>query len=96
MNPIIQFIADKNMLFVLGILIFFGLIETAFGYFTNSKRDKDDVLIETVNAFFLFVITKPLVVFLGMQALKLIFPHQEGALKSLPFTRSRVSPESLK
>ncbi len=85
MDAIIQFIANKNMLFVSGILVFFGVLEAAFGYFSNSKRTKDDVLVETINTFFLMVITKPIVMFLAFQLMKWTFPNQANAASFLPF-----------
>lgn len=85
MEGVIKFIADNNMFFILGILVFFGLIEAAFGYFSNSKRSKDDVLVETVNTLFLMVITKPVVMFFAFQLMKLLFPSKEGAFSNLPF-----------
>ena len=85
MDTVIEFIADKNMLFVFGILVFFGVLEAAFGYFSNSKRTKDDVLVETINTFFLMVITKPIVMFLAFQLMKLAFPNQADAVSFLPF-----------
>jgi sterol desaturase/sphingolipid hydroxylase (fatty acid hydroxylase superfamily)/CDGSH-type Zn-finger protein len=85
MSTIIQFVADRYILFVAGILIFFGLVETLFGYLHNSKRTKDDILVETLNTFFLFVITKPLVVLATVQALTWLFPNQQNALSILPF-----------
>lgn len=85
MEGIIKSIADNNMLFVFGILVFFGVIEAAFGYFANSKRSKDDVLVETVNTLFLMLITKPIVMFLAFQLMKLLFPSKEGVFSNLPF-----------
>ena len=74
MEGILQFIANHSIGLVFGILVFFGLIETIFGYFANSKRTKDDVLIETVNTFFLFVITKPAVTFAGYYLMSVLLP----------------------
>ncbi|HRF39702.1 MAG TPA: hypothetical protein PK198_13010, partial [Saprospiraceae bacterium] len=84
-HPIIQFIADKHMFFVVGILVFFGLIETALGYYAATKRTKNDLMVEVVNTFFLMVITKPAVVFIAMSALKWLAPAGEGALSGLSF-----------
>ncbi len=85
MEQIIQFVAANNMRFIFGILVFFGLIEVTFGYFANSKRTKDDVLVETINTFFLMVITKPIVMFLAFQATKFIVPSKENTLSTLSF-----------
>jgi sterol desaturase/sphingolipid hydroxylase (fatty acid hydroxylase superfamily)/CDGSH-type Zn-finger protein len=83
MENIIQFVASNNMFFVLGTLLFFGLSEALLGYFSHSKRSKEDVLIETVNTFALMVVTKPLVTFMAFQLLKWLFPNQENALFTL-------------
>jgi sterol desaturase/sphingolipid hydroxylase (fatty acid hydroxylase superfamily)/CDGSH-type Zn-finger protein len=85
MDKILDLITKNDALFVLGILVIFGLSEAAFGYFANSKRSKDDVLTETINAIFLFAITKPIVVFMGLWLMKLVFPNQEKMFTPLPF-----------
>lgn len=82
---IVEFVADYNVLFITGILVFFGLIETATGYLSKSKRTKDDVMVEVVNTFFLVVVTKPLVVFTAISLLKFIFPFYENALSEVNF-----------
>ena len=79
MNNLIQFIADHSMAFVAGVLAFFGLIEALFGYLSDSKRTKDDVLIESVNAFILFVITKPMIMFVAFGLMALAFPSLQDA-----------------
>ncbi len=84
MDNIIQLIAQNSVMFVMGILVFFSLIETIFGYFANSKRSKDDVLVETVNAFFLFVITKPAISFIAFGLMALGFPSQENVFLNVP------------
>lgn len=84
-NAIIQFIADKHMFVVVGILVFFGLIETALGYYASSKRSKNDLMVEVVNTFFLMAITKPAVVFLTMSIMKWLAPAWEGVLSGLSF-----------
>lgn len=85
MNDILVFIANNNMYFVLVILVFFGLIEASMGFIANSKRTKDDVLVETVNTFFLMVITKPVVMFLAFNLMGLIFTNWENILSNLSF-----------
>ncbi|MDZ7877110.1 MAG: sterol desaturase family protein [Saprospiraceae bacterium] len=85
MEKLITYIAAHDVFFVFGILAFFGLIEAIFGYLTNSKRSKGDVLIETVNTFVLLLLTKPLITFLSYQLIKLILPNQQNSLKNLPF-----------
>lgn len=79
MEAIFQFIADYSIPIVMGILVFFGLIEVVFGFLSNSKRTKDDVLVESINAFFLFVITKPLVVLAAIALMEFFIPNQKDA-----------------
>jgi sterol desaturase/sphingolipid hydroxylase (fatty acid hydroxylase superfamily)/CDGSH-type Zn-finger protein len=85
MEKLISFIATHDALFVFGILLFFGLIEAIFGYLSATKRSKSDVIIETVNAFTLFLLTKPLISALGYQLMKFILPNQGNAWKNVPF-----------
>ena len=80
MNNIFQFVADYSVGLVVVILVFFGLLETIFGYFAHSKRTKDDVLIETVNAFILFVITKPLVTLSAIYVTSVLFPSLKNSI----------------
>jgi sterol desaturase/sphingolipid hydroxylase (fatty acid hydroxylase superfamily)/CDGSH-type Zn-finger protein len=85
MNSIINFIANKNILIVAGVLLAFGVSEAIFGFFQNSKRTKSDLFIEVINTFFLFVITKPLIMLVAFAVLKLVIPNQENVLGQLPF-----------
>jgi sterol desaturase/sphingolipid hydroxylase (fatty acid hydroxylase superfamily)/CDGSH-type Zn-finger protein len=85
MEKWISFVAAHDALFVFGILLFFGLIEAVFGYLSATKRSKSDVIIETVNAFTLFLLTKPMISVLGYQLVKFIFPNQANCWKNLPF-----------
>lgn len=85
MDQIITFIGMHSSAFVLGILVFFGLIEAFFGYLSQSKRTIDDVLVESVNTFFLVIVTKPTVVFLALQLMHLVVPHFYQAWIGLPF-----------
>jgi sterol desaturase/sphingolipid hydroxylase (fatty acid hydroxylase superfamily)/CDGSH-type Zn-finger protein len=81
----IHFVAEYNMLFIVGILVFFGLIETMAGFLAKTKRTKDDVMIEVVNTFFLTVVAKPLLVFLSMLLMKFLFSASENALIEINF-----------
>ena len=74
MEKIAHLFANYSIYLVLLILVLFGLVEALFGYLSNSKRTKDDVLIETVNTFFLMVITKPLITFLAYQLIQFLAP----------------------
>lgn len=84
-STIITFVAEHHILFIAGILVFFGLIETALGYYTASRRTKDDLMVEVVNTFFLMVITKPAVVFVAMLIMEWLAPGWAGAWAGLSF-----------
>jgi sterol desaturase/sphingolipid hydroxylase (fatty acid hydroxylase superfamily)/CDGSH-type Zn-finger protein len=85
MSELINIVAENHVYIIFAILLVFGLIEAAFGYFSNSKRSKDDVLVESINTLFLMVITKPVVMFLAFQLMKLIIPAKEKILLNTPF-----------
>ena len=51
-----------DVILVIGILVFFGLIETIAGYLINSKRNKGDWLQEIISFFALSTLIKPLIV----------------------------------
>ena len=82
MNSIFQFIANHSVGLVVVILVFFGLLETIFGYLAHSKRTKDDILIETVNMFILFGITKPVITLIGFGLMQFAFPSLQDSIKS--------------
>lgn len=84
MNTLLHFLAQHDIAFVLGILVLFGIIEAVFGYLSNSKRSKNDLLIEGGNTLFLLAIAKPLISFVVLLALNAGFPGAEGALRHLP------------
>lgn len=85
MMSIIQFLADKNMLFVFGILIFFSVIEALGGYFAQSNRTKDDLLVETINTLFLMLITKPLIMFLAIGLMEMVLPESVNIISHWSF-----------
>lgn len=85
MDRIISLIANNNIAFVIGILIFFGLIEVVFGYLSNSKRTKDDLGVEIVNTIFLFGITKPIITLLAFELMKFLFPSKANIFINMPF-----------
>ena len=84
MNKIFHFIAENSVVMVLGILVFFGLIEAIFGYLSESKRTKNDVMVEVFNTFFLIVIAKPLIAFVSFGLCALILPNQNELVMGLP------------
>jgi sterol desaturase/sphingolipid hydroxylase (fatty acid hydroxylase superfamily)/CDGSH-type Zn-finger protein len=80
MDAFLLFTAHHSLALILGILVFFGLLETFAGYFRHSKRTKDDVLTETVNTFVLMVVTKPAVVFVAATLMKFLLPTLENSI----------------
>jgi sterol desaturase/sphingolipid hydroxylase (fatty acid hydroxylase superfamily)/CDGSH-type Zn-finger protein len=85
MTTIIEFLAKYNMQFVFGIIVFFSLIEVIFGYFAQTNRTKSDLLVETVNTFFLMLITKPLIMFVAIGLMKLLMPSTENVVLNWHF-----------
>lgn len=84
MQNFFQFLNDHTVAIVIGILIFFGLIEVIFGYFSNTKRSKDDIMVEVVNTFLIMVIYKPVVTFLIIKLMTFAFPNGSGVMSSWP------------
>lgn len=85
MEKIVRFISQNDIAFIFGILVVFGLIEGILGFLTNSKRRKDDVLIEIISFVFLAGLSKPLLSFLTFEALSTFLPDFKGAWTGLPF-----------
>ena len=85
MESILTFIAQHQIAIVFGILVFFGLIESVFSFLSDSRRDKDDVLVEIISTLFLLFITKPAVFFVSYYLIKILFPAYEGAWMDIPF-----------
>ncbi len=85
MLPMIQFVADKHEALVVGILVVFGLLEAALGCFANSKRNKVDLLVESINTVILMGLTKPLIVVLTLAILSRAIPWAEGSVSRWPF-----------
>jgi sterol desaturase/sphingolipid hydroxylase (fatty acid hydroxylase superfamily)/CDGSH-type Zn-finger protein len=90
MEKIITSIGQNDMIFVFGILIVFGLIEGIFGYLSNTKRRKDDVIVEIINFVFLAGLSKPVIGFLTFWLFNTIFPAWKGAWSNLPLWASLV------
>jgi sterol desaturase/sphingolipid hydroxylase (fatty acid hydroxylase superfamily)/CDGSH-type Zn-finger protein len=84
MDNIIHYLGNNPVPFVIGVLVFFGLIEVVFGYLSNSKRTKDDIMVEVVNTFLIMVIYKPVVTFLIINLMIFLFPNGKDIMSSLP------------
>lgn len=65
---------------VLGILVFFGLMEVLSGYLHRSKRTKSDWIQEFIGFFGLSVLTKPVIVLIVMSLGVAVFPHCQYVL----------------
>jgi sterol desaturase/sphingolipid hydroxylase (fatty acid hydroxylase superfamily)/CDGSH-type Zn-finger protein len=85
MNQFIQFLADKHIQFVFGILVFFGLIEAIGGFFAHSNRTKGDLLVEIVNTFFLLLVTKPLITLAAIGLMQFLIPISENWVTNWSF-----------
>jgi sterol desaturase/sphingolipid hydroxylase (fatty acid hydroxylase superfamily)/CDGSH-type Zn-finger protein len=85
MSHFVQFLAEYHMLFIFGLIVLFSIIETVGGYFANSNRTKDDVLVETINTLALMVLTKPLIFLAATWLMSIIVPGSVGAVDSWPF-----------
>lgn len=73
------------MLLIFGIIVFFSLIEAICGFYSKSNRTKDDLMVESFNAFVLMVITKPAIMLITIGILKLIIPGKENILSNWSF-----------
>ena len=85
MSSFIQFLTDHAVLLVFGIILFFSATEVIGGYYSKSKRSKDDLLIESINTFVLLLITKPVILFVAMWLMSVLFPTGRNILVGYPF-----------
>jgi sterol desaturase/sphingolipid hydroxylase (fatty acid hydroxylase superfamily)/CDGSH-type Zn-finger protein len=84
MDNLIKYLADNQTIVVFGVLIFFGLAELIFGYFKNSKRNKNDLFVESVNIVLLLFVTKPLIVLTGVLIISKLFPSLTNITAGIP------------
>lgn len=68
---------------VTSVLLCFGILEAFSGAYVNSKRRKDDWIIDIVSVLQLAVFIKPSIVFLSSLILGFIFPSAHDALSNL-------------
>jgi sterol desaturase/sphingolipid hydroxylase (fatty acid hydroxylase superfamily) len=74
-----------EMLAVLAVLLFFFMAELVFTrFFQKPNQTRSDAWVEIVSTFSLMVIIQPLVIAMGMQVGKLLFPAYEGVLSAWP------------
>jgi sterol desaturase/sphingolipid hydroxylase (fatty acid hydroxylase superfamily)/CDGSH-type Zn-finger protein len=85
MESWITFVEAHHIGLVVGTLLCFGLLEATLGYLANSKRSKDDVMVETISAFVLMAFTKPIIVLLSFLIAQRLLPTYAGSWEGLPF-----------
>ena len=61
-------IENIDIYFVIGIILFFGVLESISGFLKNSNRKKGDWIQEIMSFFVLGNLVKPLIVFLIFNA----------------------------
>jgi sterol desaturase/sphingolipid hydroxylase (fatty acid hydroxylase superfamily)/CDGSH-type Zn-finger protein len=77
-------IKDSELYMVLGILVFFILLEIIFGGLKNSKRTSDDWRQEGISALALSLITKPIIVYAVYLLGNSFFPQYNTFFKAMP------------
>ncbi len=80
MNNTILGIPFFDTIMVIGILVFFGILETLFGYLSKTNRTKSDWIQEAGGAFLLSTFIKPGIVFLGILMANTFLKDQESLL----------------
>lgn len=73
-------IPNFDVYFVIGIIIFFSLIETLTGLLHHTKRTKSDWIQEVGSFFVLSLIQKPLIVLIMLAFGRAIMPDTEGLM----------------
>lgn len=84
MDNFLKLLAENQTYLVIGILAFFTLFEIIFGYTFNSKKTKDDYLIEFINFAVLFFITKTLLTIFSEGLCKVLIPKAENSISEWP------------
>ena len=83
MNEPILGIDNFEVYGALGIIVFFGLIETLAGYLYRTKRTADDWIQEVGGFFVLAVIIKPTIVFIAFKFGELLIPSFQNHFAAL-------------
>lgn len=79
-------IENFDVYFVIGIIIFFSLLETVSGFLKNSNRKKDDWIQEILSFVILGNLIKPLIVFFVFSLGNIFLPEYRFVLTDLSFT----------
>ncbi|MEO8516824.1 MAG: sterol desaturase family protein [Flavobacterium sp.] len=74
----------QDTIVVTSVLVGFGILEAISGAYINSKRRKDDWIIDTVSIIQLAVIIKPSIVFASSFLMHYLFSDLQGSLSNLP------------
>jgi sterol desaturase/sphingolipid hydroxylase (fatty acid hydroxylase superfamily)/CDGSH-type Zn-finger protein len=83
MNEPLFGINDFEVYAVLGIVAFFGLIETLAGYFHRTRRTADDWIQEVGGFFVLAVVIKPAIVFVAFKLGESLIPAFQNQFANL-------------
>ena len=91
MNDSLFGIPNLDIYLVLGILVGFGLLETAAGYLRHSKRRRADWLQEVTSFFALSLLIKPLIVLTVLALGAAVFPEVANTLQATPLWLSLLA-----
>ena len=75
MEKLLWGIPNMDVYLIMGVLIFFIILESSLGYLSNSKRKKGDWYIELGSFLSLSLITKPVIVLVVLSIGKFMFPN---------------------
>ena len=78
-------IENIDVYFVIGIILFFSLLESISGFLKNSKRAKGDWIQEIMSFVVLGNLIKPIIVFVIFITGTHLFPQYNNSLGSYPF-----------
>ena len=74
----------QDTIIVTAVLIGFGILEALTGVYANSKRRKDDWIIDIVSVLQLAVLIKPSIIILAGLMAGYFFPNFSNSLNHLP------------
>ncbi len=74
----------QDTIVVTSVLVGFGILEAITGVYANSKRRKDDWIIDLVSVAQLAIIIKPAIILLTALIAGYLFPNFSNALSHLP------------
>ncbi|WP_299456384.1 hypothetical protein [uncultured Microscilla sp.] len=77
-------IEDADTLIVFGILLIFGILDAVTGLYHQSKRTKDDWLIEVISITIIAIFIKPGAAFLTLMLGKYLLPDYFLYYKEVP------------